>query len=363
MSNSLGEIFRITIFGESHGTAIGIVIEGCPAGLELRQQEIQKAVDRRKPQGDAGQTARHEADEVEILSGVFDGYTTGMSLAMLVRNRDIDSKVYQKMRYTPRPGHADYTAWVKYNGFNDFRGGGAFSGRVTVALVMAGAVAAKLLSTLGIETMAYTVQIANILSKPKTINVIRKNIDQNALRCGDVVAAKKMQAEIEKAAKAGDSLGGIIECQALNVPAGLGEPYFDTLEGQLAKAFFAIPAVKGVEFGSGFWSAGITGSQNNDPFIIIDNKVGTSTNHAGGILGGISNGSPIVARIAVKPVPSIAVSQTTIDLRTMKECEITIVGRHDSCIVPRAAVVAEAMMAVTLCDFALRAGFLKRTMK
>lgn len=363
MSNSFGKVFKITIFGESHGAAIGIVIEGCPAGLELSQQDIQIAVDRRKPQANAGQTARHEVDEVEILSGVFDGHTTGMSLAMLVRNQDIDSKVYQKMRYTPRPGHADYTAWVKYNGFNDFRGGGTFSGRVTVALVMAGAVASKLLSTLGIETIAYTVQIGSVLARPKTLNVIRRNVAQNALRCGDAAAAKKMKVEIEKAAKAGDSLGGIIECQALNVPAGLGEPYFDTLEGQLAKAFFAIPAVKGVEFGSGFWAAGITGSQNNDPFIVLDNKVGTSTNHAGGILGGISNGSPIVARIAVKPVPSIAVSQTTVDLQMMKECEINIVGRHDSCIVPRAAVIVEAMMAVTLCDFALRAGFLKRTKK
>jgi chorismate synthase len=363
MSNSLGEIFRITMFGESHSTAIGIVIEGCPAGLELSQQDIQKAVDRRKPQANAGQTARHEPDEVEILSGVFEGHTTGMSLAMLVRNRDVDSKIYQKMRYTPRPGHADYTAWVKYGGFNDFRGGGAFSGRVTVALVMAGAVAAKLLDTLGIETMAYTVQIGSVPAKPKTFNVIRKNVDQNALRCGDAAAAEKMQAEIEKAAKAGDSLGGIVECQAMNVPTGLGEPYFDTLEGQLAKAFFAIPAVKGVEFGSGFWAAGITGSQNNDPFIIVNDKVGTSTNHAGGILGGISDGSPIVARIAVKPVPSIAISQATVDLQTLKECEINIVGRHDVCIVPRAAVVIEAMMAVTLCDFALRAGFLKRTMK
>jgi chorismate synthase len=363
MSNSLGEIFKITIFGESHGAGIGIVIEGCPAGLELSQQDIQKAVDKRKPQANAGQTARREVDEVEILSGVFAGHTTGMSLAMLVRNRDVDSKVYQKMRYTPRPGHSDYTAWVKYNGYNDFRGGGAFSGRVTVALVMAGAVSAKLLETLGIETTAYTVQIGNVLAKPKTLNVIRRNVDQNSLRCGDAAAAKKMQAEVDKAAKAGDSLGGIIECQALNVPAGLGEPYFDTLEGQLAKAFFAIPAVKGVEFGSGFWAAGITSSQNNDPFVIVDNKVGTLTNHAGGILGGISNGSPIIARVAVKPVPSIAISQSTVDLQTMKECEINIVGRHDSCIVPRAAVVVEAMMAVTLCDFALRAGFLKRTMK
>jgi chorismate synthase len=363
MSNTLGEIFKITIFGESHGPAIGIVIEGCPAGLEVSQSDIQKAVDRRKPRSDAGQTARREADEVEILSGVFEGRTTGMSLALLVRNRDIDSKAYGKMRYTPRPGHADYTAWVKYDGFNDFRGGGAFSGRVTVALVMAGAVAAKLLSTLGIETTAYTVQIGSVLARPKPLNVVRTNIDQNALRCGDSAAAKKMQAEIEKVAKAGDSLGGIIECQAINVPAGLGEPYFNTLEGQLAKAFFAIPAVKGVEFGSGFWAAGITGSQNNDPFIIADNTIGTATNHAGGILGGISDGSPIIARIAVKPVPSIALSQTTVDLLTMKECEISTVGRHDSCIVPRAAVVVEAMMAITLCDFALKAGFLKRTMK
>jgi len=363
MSNSLGEMFRITLFGESHGSAIGVVIDGCPAGLELSREDIQKEVNRRKPQEAAGQTARHEADEVEILSGVFEGHTSGASLAMLVRNQDIDSTTYEKMRYTPRPGHADYSAYVKYGGFNDYRGGGAFSGRVTVALVMAGAVAAKLLGTVGIEILAHTRQIGSVQSEADKIETIRQNVDKNPLRCGDAAAAKAMQGLIEAAVKSGDSLGGIVECLALNAAPGLGEPYFDTLEGQLAKAFFAIPAVKGVEFGSGFGAARKKGSENNDAFVFKDQKVETASNNAGGILGGISDGMPIVARVAIKPTPSIALPQATVNLQTRQDSELKISGRHDSCIVPRAAVVVEAMMAVILCDFALRAGILKRIKK
>jgi chorismate synthase len=363
MSNSLGEAFRITLFGESHGSAIGVVIDGCPAGLELGVEDIQRAVDRRKPQNGAGQTARQEADAVEILSGLFNGRTTGAALSLLVRNRDTDSSAYEKMRFTPRPGHADYTAWVKYGGFNDYRGGGLFSGRVTVALVMAGALAAKLLGTLGIEVLAHTVQIGSVQATVAGADLVRSQIDANTLRCADPVAAAAMLQEIEQAVQSGDSLGGMLECLVRNVPAGLGEPYFDTLEGQLAKAFFAIPAVKGVEFGAGFKVAGMSGAQNNDAFRMAGDRVVTETNQAGGILGGLSNGSPLVARVAVKPAPSIALTQSTVNLLSRQNSEIRISGRHDSCIVPRAAVVVEAMAAVTLCDLALRAGILKRIMK
>ncbi len=360
MSNSLGEVFRITVFGESHGNAIGVMIDGCPAGLEISREDIQKAVDRRKPQMAAGQTARQEADEVEILSGVFNGRTTGAGLTMLVRNQDIDSKSYEKMRFTPRPGHADYPAWVKYGGFNDYRGGGIFSGRVTVALVMAGAVAARLLDILGVEILAHTRQIAGVQSSVNDPQMIRRNVNKNPLRCADIQAAKEMQALIDEVTKAGDSLGGIVECLALNVPAGLGEPYFDTLEGQLARAYLAIPAVKGVEFGSGFAAAGKKGSENNDAFVIRDSRIEAETNNAGGILGGISNGMPVVARVAVKPTPSISLPQATVNLLELKSSELKISGRHDICIVPRAAVVVEAATAVILCDCALRAGILKR---
>jgi chorismate synthase len=363
MSNSLGESFRLTVFGESHGSAIGVTIDGCPAGLELSCEDLQSAVNRRKPQNGAGQTTRREEDRVEIISGLFNGRTTGAAVTMMVRNQDVDSTTYERMRFTPRPGHADYTAKIKYGGFNDYRGGGVFSGRVTVALVMAGAMATKLLRLVGIEVVAYTTQIGQVTAGAVELNGLREKIDQSPLRCPDTEAALAMQAEIEKATAAGDSLGGIIECQAFNLPVGLGEPYFDSLEGQLAKAFFAIPAVKGVEFGEGFAVAARKGSQNNDDFIIKDGKIRTSTNSAGGILGGLSNGMPLLARLAVKPTPSIALPQSTVDLQKQREVEIKVSGRHDSCIVPRAAVVVEAAAAVVLCDFALKAGIIKRIIK
>ncbi|HSW58059.1 MAG TPA: chorismate synthase [Dehalococcoidales bacterium] len=363
MSNSLGEFFRITVFGESHGSGIGVVIDGCPAGLEISREDIQKAVDRRKPRTGAGQTARREPDEVEILSGIFEGRTTGAGLALMVRNRDADSEAYRQTRLIPRPGHADYTAFIKYGGFNDYRGGGAFSGRVTVALVMAGAVALKLLKNMGVEILSHTRRIGSIQSEITEPDLVRRNVEGNPLRCADVSAAKAMQVLIDEAVKAGDSLGGIVECLVLNLPAGLGEPYFDSLEGQLARAYFAIPAVKGVEFGDGFKTAEKKGSENNDAFILAGSRIGTASNHAGGILGGISTGMPVVARIAVKPTPSIALPQKSINLKTLESEEIVVRGRHDSCIVPRAAVVVEAVTAVVLCDFALKAGVLKRVIK
>ncbi|MFH1775909.1 MAG: chorismate synthase [Chloroflexota bacterium] len=363
MENSLGKMFNIASFGESHGRCVGAVIDGCPAGLALTAEDVQVELDRRRPAESVVSTQRAEEDRVEILSGVFEGVTTGAPICLVVWNRDIDSSQYEKMRFTPRPGHADYTAWVKYGGFSDFRGGGRFSGRITATFVMAGAVARKLISRLGIEVLAHTVEIAGIKAGPSEIGAIRKNAANNLLRCADPVAAQAMLEAIAAAKKDGDSVGGIVEAIGLNVPAGLGEPVFDTLEGDLAKAILAVPAVKGVEFGSGFGAAGKRGSANNDPYAIEGGRIVTVTNNAGGILGGISSGMPLVVRVAVKPTPSIARAQQTVDLKQMAQTRLEVGGRHDTCIVPRAVVVIESMMAVTLCDFAMRAGLIPRVVK
>jgi chorismate synthase len=252
---------------------------------------------------------------------------------------------------------------VKYGGFNDFRGGGRFSGRITAALVMAGAIARKMLGRLGIDIFAHTVEIGGIKAQPIEMSKIKESSRKNSLWCADQEAAEKMTQLIEEVKKEGDSLGGVIEGVALNVPAGLGEPVFDNFDGELAKALFAIPAVKGVEFGAGFAAAGMKGSENNDPFIIKGGKVVTKTNNAGGVLGGISNGMPVIVRVAIKPTASIARSQKTVDVEKMKEVDLALKGRHDVCIVPRAVPVVEAMMAVTLGDFALRAGLIPRVLK
>lgn len=363
MSNSFGDLFRITSFGESHGPVAGIVIDGCPAGLPLDVKDIQNEVDKRKPVIDAGQTARVEEDKVEILSGVFNRHATGAPITLLVHNKDVDSTEYEIMRFLPRPGHADYTANLKYGGFNDYRGGGRFSGRVTVGLVMAGAVAKKILGLAGIEVLAHTIQIGGVKANISNADEIRRNVYNNPLRCADAEAQKKMIELIKTIDKEGDSIGGVIEGMALNIPGGLGEPYFDTLEGELAKGLFAIPAVKGVEFGSGFLVAEKHGSENNDQFKIKDHKIVTETNNAGGILGGISNGSPLVVKVAVKPTPSIAQTQKTVDISKLENTEISIQGRHDVCIVPRAVIVVESVIAITLCEFTLRMGLIARIIK
>jgi chorismate synthase len=364
MSNSLGKLFSVTSFGESHGHGVGVIIDGCPAGLTLNVEDIRKEVDKRKPYAASGQTSRKEEDKVEILSGVFQGHSTGAPIGLWVTNQDVDSSQYEKVKFTPRPGHADYTAFIKYGGFNDYRGGGRFSGRVTAGLVMAGAVAKKLLDRVGIEVLAYTIQIGDLAAAEMSLDDIRKNVYTNPVRSADLTNGKWMQELITRYEKDGDSVGGAIEGLALNVPAGLGEPYFDTLEGEIAKALFAIPAVKGVEFGDGFEVAGTWGSKNNDPFFVSnDKRVVTISNHAGGVLGGISNGMPLVVRVAVKPTPSISQKQKTVDLKTLENTEINIQGRHDACIVPRAVIVVESMIAITLCDLALRAGIIPRIIK
>ncbi|MEE8204544.1 MAG: chorismate synthase [Dehalococcoidales bacterium] len=363
MTNSLGKLFTITSFGESHRDLIGIIVDGCPAGLAITEEDIQNGLDRRKPGANLLGTARKEEDKVQILSGILDGRSTGAPICLVVWNRDVDSGHYKKTRFLLRPGHADYTAYVKYGGFNDFKGGGRFSGRITAGFVMAGAIAAKLLGLIGAEVMAHTVEIGGIVAQPESFAEIRRNAAKNPVYCADPEAAEEMIAAIERVKAEGDSLGGIIEGIALNLPVGLGEPVFDTLEGELAKALFAIPAVKGVEFGAGFGAARKKGSQNNDPFTIEDGKIVTTSNNAGGILGGISNGMPLVVRVAVKPTSSIAKSQQTVNIKEMTNASLTVMGRHDACIVPRAVAVVESMVAVTLCDFALRAGLIPRVIK
>jgi len=363
MENSLGKLFTITSFGESHGRCVGTIIDGCPAGLAITEEDIQRQVDKRKPGVGIAATGRAEEDKVEVLAGIFNGRTTGAPICLVIWNKDIDSSEYEKTRFLLRPGHADYTAFIKYGGFNDFRGGGRFSGRITAGLVMAGAIAKKLLNLIGIEVLAHTIEIGGVKAEPRGFDQIRENIDKNPVKCADLKAAEAMAKAIETVKQEGDSIGGIIEGIALNVPVGLGEPVFDTLDGDLAKALLAIPAVKGVEFGSGFSAARKRGSENNDPFTVRNGKIVTVTNNAGGILGGISNGMPIVVRVAIKPTSSIAKSQPTVNIKDMKTASLTVKGRHDVCIVPRAVPVVEAMMAVTLGDLAMRAGLIPRVIK
>jgi chorismate synthase len=363
MSNSIGKLFVVTCFGESHGKCIGVVVDGCPAGLPVSLEDIQREVDKRRPGESVAYTGRAEENRVEIFSGIMDGVATGAPIAMMILNEDIDDSDYERIRHKLRPGHADFTAGVKYGGFNDWRGGGMFSGRITAAYVMAGAVARKMLSLAGIEILAHTVEIGGITAASGDYDAIREKAARDSLRCADPAASLKMTELITGVREAGDSVGGVIEGIALNVPAGLGEPVFETLEGELARALLSIPAVKGVEFGAGFASARMKGSENNDAFVVENGKITTDTNNAGGVLGGISNGMPVVVRVAVKPTPSIAIKQATADIEKMENTSISVRGRHDACIVPRAAVAVEAMMAVTLADLALRAGIILRVIK
>jgi len=362
--NSIGKAFVLTCFGESHGTLIGAVIDGCPAGLPLKEEDIQPELDKRRPGLTGIGTPRTEEDKVEILSGVFRGYTTGAPLCMVVRNRDVDSTPYEALKSKPRPGHADYPARVRYGGYNDYRGGGRFSGRITATYVMAGAVAKKLLRRFNVEVLAHTIRIGRVsLKKPVSYEEIRRNVYENPVRCADSETAELMRKEILKAAAEGDSVGGIVEGIALNVPAGVGDPIFDSLDADMAKMLFDIPAVKGVEFGAGFKSASMRGSENNDQYVIRGGRVVTLTNNAGGILGGLSTGMPIVVRVAFKPTPSIRKRQRTVNLERMEETVVEVGGRHDPCIVPRAVPVVEACIAITLADHMIRVGVIPRVLK
>ena len=358
--NTFGTIFRVTTFGESHGSALGVTIDGCPAGFALGEHVIQKELDRRRPgahetkPGDShlnpAGTSRKEADACEILSGVFEGKTTGTPIAILIRNTSQRSGDYGDIATKFRPGHADYTFQEKY-GIRDYRGGGRSSGRETVGRVAAGAVAKAILATKGISITAWTKEAAGI----ECGSFSAAAIEQNQMRACDNAAADKMLARIVELKEKGDSAGGIVSCRITGCPAGLGEPVFDKLDAELAHAMLSIGAVKGIEFGAGFESARMTGSEWNDAMRIDPStgKPGFVTNHAGGVLGGISSGADIDFSVAVKPVPSISLGQKTIDIEG-SECDISVHGRHDVCLCPRIVPVVESMAALVVLDLYLR---------
>jgi chorismate synthase len=361
--NTFGTIFRVTTWGESHGAAVGVVIDGCPPGIPLGEAEVQKELDRRRPGQSDISTPRKEEDRVTILSGIFEGRTTGTPISMIVKNKDADSSPYEKLRHTPRPGHADYPYDAKY-GIRDHRGGGRASARETIGRVAAGAIARKVLAGHGIDVFAHVIELGGVRARESEItpSMVKENIERTPVRCADLNAAEQMIELIRSVREQGDSLGGIVEIVATGATAGIGEPVFDKLDADLAKALMGIGAVKGVEIGAGFRCAGMKGSEMNDTFGISPNGeevVVSETNNAGGILGGLSTGAPIVCRIAVKPTPSISLPQKTVDLRTMQETEITIKGRHDPAIPPRIVPVAEAMVAIVLADHLLRNTALK----
>ncbi len=345
--STIGTNFKITTWGESHGLGIGVVIDGCPAGLSLCEEDIQTYLNRRKPGQSAFSTPRKEDDAIHILSGVFEGRTTGTPISLIVVNENQHSKDYSEIASYYRPGHADFTFDAKY-GFRDYRGGGRSSGRETIGRVAAGAVAAKILKELGIEILTYSKSIG-----PVTIDEARfdaTEITKNPLYMPDADAAAKAASYLEECKAMQNSAGGIIECVITGVPAGIGDPVFEKIDANLAKAIFSIGAVKGFEIGDGFAAAAATGLTNNDAFVTDENgSVTKETNHAGGILGGMSDGSPIVFRVAIKPTPSVASTQKTVN-KNGEEIEINIKGRHDPIIVPRAVVVVESMAAITILD-------------
>jgi chorismate synthase len=351
MSNQLGDRYRLTVFGQSHSPMIGGVIEGLPAGVAPDMAFINAFMARRAP-GGALSTARREADAPEIISGLNEwGRTCGAPLTFLIKNADHHSRDYANLRDVPRPGHADYTAAVKFGGENDIRGGGQFSGRLTAPLCFAGALAMQLLKDRGVRVKARVHSAAGI--DDGYVDPARPDLDAiggGPLPCVDPDAAARMARAIEDARADGDSVGGIVECFATGVPAGLGEPMFDGVENRLARALFGIPAVRGVEFGLGFAAARLRGSEHNDAFCMDGDRVATRTNRHGGILGGITSGMPIAVRVAFKPTPSIALEQSSVSLSRREDAPLQIHGRHDPCIVPRAVPVVEAVVAMTVFD-------------
>lgn len=344
--SSYGRLFQITTWGESHGKALGVVIDGTPAGLPLSEVDIQAFLDRRKPGKTKISTPRKEADEVEILSGVFEGKTTGTPISLIVHNTSQRSADYSEIANYYRPGHADFTFDAKY-GFRDYRGGGRSSARETIGRVAAGAIASKILNSLGITLTAYTRSIGPVTIDDNSFDV--RAILETPTCMPDYEASKKAEAYLAECMKSHDSAGGVIECRIDGCPAGVGEPVFDKLDANLAKAIMSIGAVKAVEIGDGTQVAMRKGSENNDAFIMQDNKVVKATNHAGGILGGISDGSTIILRAHVKPTPSIFSAQQTVN-KQGENIEISIKGRHDPVVVPRAVVVVESMAAITVLD-------------
>jgi chorismate synthase len=359
MSSVFGDRIKMTIFGESHGPAIGLVIDGLPVGLELNLEGINHEMARRAPGRSELSTARKEKDAYIIESGMFSGRTTGMPLCVLIPNEDQHSKDYGILKNIMRPGHADYSGWMKYKGFNDYRGGGSFSGRLTAPLVFMGAVAKQILQSKGITVGAHIASVGcveakgfNPLGESAEVLIGLGEKDLPVLLSKDAEAMTKV---IMAAKKSKDSIGGTIECMAIGIPAGVGEPYFDSVESRLAHVLFSVPAVKGVEFGRGFELSTMFGSAANDALYMGAGNVKTKTNNNGGVLGGITNGMPLLFTVAIKPTPSIALPQNTVDILTGKNTVLEIKGRHDPCIVQRAVPVIEAVTAWTILDLLLAA--------
>ena len=352
MSSTYGDHLKLSIFGQSHGPAIGMTLDGIPAGLPVDLQKLQSFLNRRAPGQNDHSTPRKEADLPEFLSGITDGYTCGAPIAAVIRNTNTRSSDYSNLKDCPRPGHADYTAQIKYGGYQDAAGGGHFSGRLTAPLCIAGGLCKQWLEAKGIRIGAHIVAIGGVVDEPVYLDWADPDLDAI---CEDFPvlnpeAGKKMREAIASAKADGDSIGGLIECIVTGLPAGLGEPIFGGMESKIAQIVYGIPAIKGLNFGSGFSGSYLRGSQNNDPFVIENGQIRTQRNYAGGILGGITNGMPLVFEVAVKPTPSISIPQKSISLSRMEERELTVKGRHDPCIVPRAVPVVEAAAAIAIYD-------------
>src|SRR5471030_980198 len=357
MSGMWGNKLKVSIFGESHGIGIGITIDGLPSGIEINMEDVLREMERRAPGKSNLSTARKEADEPEILSGFFQGKTTGTPLCAVIRNADMHSKDYGKLKDLMRPGHADYTGFIRYDGFNDYRGGGHFSGRITAPLVFAGAICKQVLETKGINIGAHIKSIGDIQDKSfYETDISKELLDKLKIKELPLLSPEKeveMRNTILEAKKEGDSVGGTIECTVIGIDAGIGNPFFDSVESTLAHLMFSVPAVKGIEFGKGSSMSELRGSECNDEYYYDGDKVKTYTNNNGGITGGITNGMPILFKVAMKPTPSIIKMQRTIDIADTKEAELVIEGRHDPCIVQRAVPVIEAVTAIGILDLVL----------
>jgi chorismate synthase len=358
--NSLGRAFKITSFGESHGKVVGIIIDGIPAGLAFDRQFIQNELEKRKPGQSKVSTQRREADEVKFLSGIFKNRTTGAPICMIIKNEDVDSSKYEDLKDLLRPSHIDYTALRKYGGFADYRGSGRFSGRITAGFVMAGAVAKLILRKYEISVFAYTKSIGVIEDQQEynfdDLDHLRALREASIVRCMNNTISERMIKLIEEIKNENDSIGGTIKCVVTKFPAGVGGPVFHSLESDISRAMFSIPAVKAIEFGSGFKAGKMRGSEHNDPWRVIDGKVRPMKNDAGGIIGGISTGMPIEFRVAIKPTASIGIEQNTVNIKKMENTTFKLTGRHDPCIVPRVIVVIEAMISISLVDHLLLEG-------
>jgi len=354
MSNTFGQLFRVTTFGESHGGGIGVVIDGCPPKIDISEVDIQRELDRRRPGQSKITTQRKEKDRCEILSGIVEGKTLGTPIAIVVCNKDVRSEDYSEIARKFRPSHADFTYEAKY-GIRNWQGGGRASARETIGRVAAGAIAKKILLTFDpdLEIVAYVTQVHDIVAKIDRATVKMKDVEKNTVRCPDPSAAKQMVSLIQRVRDEGDSVGGVIGCVARGIEPGLGEPVFDKLEADLAKAMLSIPATKGFEIGSGFAATRMRGSQHNDPFEMRGGKIRTTTNNSGGVQGGISNGEDIYFRVGFKPPATIALQQKTVT-NSKQQSELAARGRHDPCVLPRAVPIVEAMAALVLCDHALR---------